>query len=180
MAPADNRIGVQAVVLFFDWRRDQRMEGIVVEQQPVTGGCLCGAVRYEAKETPNAGFFCHCTMCQKHHGGLFGATVRIPKTALNFIKGQPTYYRSSAVAQRGFCAVCGSSLAFVFDAIPDAWISIGSLDRPGDWPLTKAATWGPISHLQVDSKVVWLDINDGLPRHSGGPLRTEAEILKST
>ena len=105
--------------------------------------------------------------------------MRIPKTALKFIKGQPTYYRSSAVAQRRFCGVCGSPLAFVFDAMPDAWISIGSLDRPGDWPLTKAATWGPISHLQVDSKVVWLDINDGLPRHAGGPLRTKAQILST-
>ena len=42
---------------------------------PVTGGCLCNAVRFESKEAPTQGFFCHCRICQKAYGGLFSATV---------------------------------------------------------------------------------------------------------
>jgi hypothetical protein len=38
---------------------------------PVTGGCLCSAIRFESDEAPVQGFFCHCTMCQKAYGGLF-------------------------------------------------------------------------------------------------------------
>ncbi len=91
------------------------------------------------------------------------------------MKSPPAYYRSSAVAQRGFCATCGSPIAFLYDALPDVWISIGSLDYPADWPLTKHALWGQTIHLQVDSKVSWLDINDGLPQRTGGPLRAAAE-----
>ena len=142
---------------------------------PVTGGCLCGAVRYESQEPPIEGYYCHCTMCQKHYGSLFGATVKFSKTALRFTKGQPAYYRSSVVAQRGFCSTCGSPIAFLYDALPDVWISIGSLDHPNNWPLTKHASWGQTIHLQVDSKVSWLHIDDGLPQSTGGPLRAAAE-----
>lgn len=141
----------------------------------LTGGCLCGAVRYEAQGAPTGGFYCHCRMCQKHYGGLFGATVKVPKASIAFVKGQPAYYRSSNVAQRGFCSACGSPLTFIFDALPDLWISIGSLDHPEDWPLTKGATWGEVMHMQVDSKVPWLDLDDGLPQWAGGPLRAAAE-----
>lgn len=142
---------------------------------PVTGGCLCSALRYESQEAPVEGYYCHCTMCQKHYGGLFGATVKVPKVAFRFTKGQPTYYRSSEIAQRGFCSTCGSPIAFVFDALPDVWISIGSLDYPADWPLTKHASWGQTTHLQIGSKVSWFDINDGLPQRTGGPIRAAAE-----
>src|SRR5262245_18585152 len=61
-------------------RQDADEEGSSMANQhfPVTGGCLCGAVRYESKEPPTEGYYCHCTMCRKHYGGLFAAAVRIP------------------------------------------------------------------------------------------------------
>src|SRR5262245_66404689 len=95
----------------------------------VSGGCLCGAVRYESKEPPIEGYYCHCTMCRKHYGGLFAAALRIPGAAITFTKSQPKYYRSSAWAKRGFCSDCDSSVAFFFDRTQDAWISVGSLYR---------------------------------------------------
>jgi hypothetical protein len=73
------------------------------QHTPVTGGCLCGAVRYESQEAPTEGYFCHCRTCQKHYGNLFGAVVRMRGSAFRFIKGQPKYYRSSDIARRGFC-----------------------------------------------------------------------------
>lgn len=144
---------------------------------PVTGGCLCGAVRYESKEAPTEGFYCHCRICQKQFGGLFGAFVRIPRLSLSFTKGQPKYYRSSEVARRGFCPECGSPLAFVYDGNSDFWITAGSLDHPEDWPLTHEASWGPITHGFVDRKIPWLRISDALPQRTSGNavLREQAE-----
>ena len=137
-------------------RRSSEKEGIMCAQHvPVTGGCLCGAVRYESQEPPTEGYYCHCSMCRKHSGNVFGATVRMRGSALRFTKGQPKYYRSSDIARRGFCSECGSPLTFVFDTLPDTWVSIGSLDHPEDWPLTKQATWGQTTHVLADTKISW-------------------------
>jgi len=146
---------------------------------PVTGGCLCGAVRYESQEAPTEGYYCHCRTCQKHYGNLFGATVRMPEPAFKFTKGQPKYYRSSDIAKRGFCSECGTPLVFVFETMPDAWVSIGSLDHPEDWPLSKQGTWGQVTHVRADRRIPWNYIVDGLPQRTSetAVLRKEAEAL---
>lgn len=145
---------------------------------PVTGGCLCGAVRYECKDAPTEAAYCHCRICQKHVGGLFAALVRFPRSSFTFTKGNPTFYRSSEVARRAFCSICGSPLVFVYDnADADFWLTIGSLDHPEDWPMTKAATWGPTVHTLVDRKVSWQEIDDGLAQRTSQTMlfRQEAE-----
>ena len=146
---------------------------------PVTGGCLCGAVRYESQEAPTEGYYCHCRTCQKHYGNLFGATVRMPEPAFKFTKGQPKYYRSSDIAKRGFCSECGTPLVFAFETMPDAWVSIGSLDHPEDWPLSKQGTWGQVTHVRADRRIPWNYIVDGLPQRTSetAVLRKEAEAL---
>ena len=129
---------------------------------PVTGGCLCGAIRYVSATAPIKGFYCHCTMCQKHSGGLYSASVRFKGTDFAITQGDLKYYRSSSFARRGFCPTCGSPIAFNYDGSPDIWILFGSLDRPGDWPLSKEAEWGEILHLCIETKVAWSKIDDGL------------------
>ena len=131
---------------------------------PVTGGCLCGAVRYVSEKAPIKGFYCHCTRCQKSYGGLYMACVRFKGTDFTITQGALNYYRSSSFARRGFCETCGSPIAFHYDGSPDVWILFGSLDRPGDWPLTKEAEWGEILHTCIETKVSWLKIDDGLPQ----------------
>ena len=143
---------------------------------PVTGGCLCGAVRFESKEPPFEGFYCHCTICQRAYGGLFSATLRVPGSAFRFTKGEPNYYRATNFATRSFCADCGSPLPFFADANQDVWIKIGSLDHPEDWPMTKDATWGHSKHWHLDTKIRWEEISDGLPRAAG----TLADYLKGS
>jgi hypothetical protein len=150
---------------------------------PVTGGCLCGAVRYESKAAPTEGFYCHCSICRRSVGNLFAAFVRFPRSSFAFITGDPTFYRSSEVARRAFCSACGSPMVFVYDnADADFWVTVGSLDHPEDWPLTKGAAWGSTVHGTVDSKVPWQEIDDGLPqRTSENPLlrqQAEAAIAK--
>jgi hypothetical protein len=137
------------------------------ERVPVTGGCLCGAVRFACTEPPLEGHFCHCRLCQKNYGALFSATLRFPGAAFRFTKGEQRYYRATSIARRGFCAACGSPVAFFYDDLPDVWIKIGSLDHPEDWPMTSGAAWGRSSHIHSADRIAWERIDDGLPQHAG-------------
>jgi hypothetical protein len=57
---------------------------------------------------------------------------------------------------------------------PDAWISVGSLDHPEDWPMTKHASWGKSIHVFIDTKIPWYEINDGLPQRESDVLAEAA------
>ncbi len=56
---------------------------------PVTGGCLCGAIRYESTAPPNWVSYCHCRICQKAYGALFGLFAAFPEAAFRYTRGQP-------------------------------------------------------------------------------------------
>jgi hypothetical protein len=134
---------------------------------PITGGCMCGAVRYEATEPPQEVGYCHCRMCQKWTGNLFLPGAGFRSAAFRFTQGEPKFYRSSAWLERGFCANCGTPVCDRYLKGSDTvYASIGSLDHPEDWP--------PSAHWGVESQVPWLTIDDDLPR-----MRTEedAEFL---
>ena len=125
----------------------------------VTGGCLCGAVRYEAREKALGSMLCHCRMCQKFSGApiLGGTTFRTQ--ALRFTSEQPKFYRSSQIAERGFCPNCGTSL--IYRGVIGVWtewimVFTASLDEPEKYP--------PTYHLGIESTMPWLDIRDDLPR----------------
>ena len=95
-----------------------------------TGGCLCGAVRYEVTGALRDVIECHCAMCRKTHGHV-GAYTAAPKGALTITEARGLkWYRSSEYARRGFCAECGGSL--FFDPVRKDTMSIaaGTLDPP--------------------------------------------------
>ena len=130
------------------------------EREPlITGGCMCGAVRYQATEKPLGSMICHCRMCQKFSGApiLGGTTFRTQ--AVQFIKGEPKYFRSSHIAERGFCGDCGTAIAYrgILGRWTE-WIMIwtASLDEPEKFP--------PTYHLGIESTMPWLNIHDDLPR----------------
>lgn len=88
----------------------------------VTGGCLCGDVRFAAVGQPYRVGVCHCLDCRKHHGALFHASAIFPEAALT-IEGETQSY-----AGRHFCPRCGSS---VFSRSGDEIeVHLGSLDAP--------------------------------------------------
>jgi len=125
----------------------------------ITGRCLCGDIRYEISQPVIGTGFCHCRMCQRFSGAPVAAFAVFPREAVRFTKGEPKYYKSSLIYERGFCANCGSSLTGRYYA-PEAsdWLGIrtASLDHPEDF----APTW----HLGIESQMPWLDIHDDLPR----------------
>ena len=86
------------------------------------GGCLCGAVRFEAQGEPYRVGLCHCLDCRKHHGALFHASAIYPADAVT-VSGETADY-----AGRHFCPRCGSS---VFGRSDDEIeVNIGCLDTP--------------------------------------------------
>ena len=131
---------------------------------PITGGCLCGAVRYESTEPPTDGGYCHCTMCQKESGGFHTVMIAVPESGFRVTKGKPKFFASSETGRRGFCQECGSPLIGLFVGIPSAVINVGSLDHPEHWPVNQEGWFG---HFYVDSKIPWEIIGDDLPQENG-------------
>ena len=130
---------------------------MVEKAEKVTGGCLCGAVRYEAEVFQHRAFYCHCRMCQRSSGAPAEIAVFVKSGSLRFTKKEPKYYQSSHFGQRGFCSHCGSRLIWTSSQHPD-WtnLSVGCLDHPENAV--------PTSHSSVESQLPWYTFDDGLPR----------------
>jgi hypothetical protein len=96
-----------------------------------TGGCQCGAVRFRAERLGGASI-CHCRMCQKAFGGFFGPLASA--YGLMWTRGGPSYFVSSNLFRRGFCAQCGTPLTYeLIEPGPEddsIEIAIGAFDHP--------------------------------------------------
>jgi hypothetical protein len=94
------------------------------------GGCLCGAVRYEASAPLRGVVLCHCEMCRRTHGH-FAAYTAVRKSALRLVESRGLkWYRSSPHARRGFCSECGASLFWEANDRDTISIAAGTLDAP--------------------------------------------------
>jgi hypothetical protein len=96
----------------------------------ITGGCQCGAVRYALHKAPTNPHICHCRMCQKAFGSYFAPLAGVNREAFEITRGTLATFRSSDLAERGFCAACGTPLTFRFIDSTRISISLGSLDEP--------------------------------------------------
>jgi len=111
-----------------------------------TGGCMCGAVRYECGTDPIAMGNCHCRDCQRATGSAFAAAVLVPVSAVK-ITGEVKYYEvigdSGGIVRRGFCPNCGARL-FGQSAASAGGISImaGTLDD-SSWFMPKRTSTQP-------------------------------------
>lgn len=126
----------------------------------ITGRCQCGDVRYEISQPAAGTGVCHCRMCQRAIGASLDAWTAFPREAVRFTNGSPKYYKSSLIAERGFCGNCGSSLLVRYYAPEPSKFLImmtACLDNPEDF----APTW----HGGIESQMPWLDIRDDLPRN---------------
>jgi adenylate cyclase len=124
---------------------------------PITGGCMCGAIRYEAREHPTETGYCHCSRCQKASGNLFISYAVFPTDALKITCGKPKFFQSSPSLDRGFCSDCGTPVVHYYLKGNDIVIvMLGSMDHPEEWP--------PTMHVGVESQISWLSIHDNLPR----------------
>ncbi len=122
----------------------------------LTGGCFCGAIRYEAADRALNCTNCHCTMCRGTTGAPCVAWFTVQRDDFRYTRGAPTQFRSSAHATRTFCPTCGTQLTFSDISAPDEIdITICSLDSN--------TTVTPQDHTFTASQVPWLKLADGLP-----------------
>ena len=113
----------------------------------LTGGCQCGAVRYELHQPPQNVHVCHCRMCQKAVGGPFAIICPVLKPAFRVVRGTISHFMSSDVGRRGFCAACGTPLTFDYPDGDDIGVLVGTLDEPDRAP--------PENQYGNESRVAW-------------------------
>jgi hypothetical protein len=99
-----------------------------------SGGCLCGAVRYESSAEPAVMGHCHCIDCRKSSGTGHCSHMMAPAAAVKMTGKVSTYDKaadSGNVVTRAFCPVCGSAVYSTNTAMPGAlFIRASSLDDP--------------------------------------------------
>ena len=128
----------------------------------VSGGCLCGQVRYHLEEIPSRAVNCHCSMCRKHSGAAFLTYFVVPNGSLQMEGTAPVEFQSSAEAVRTHCGACGSPLTFIFNSdLGHIWITLGSLDYSN--------ILQPQENWFVNDKVAWVTIDHSLASYTEGP-----------
>lgn len=123
------------------------------------GGCMCGAVRYEASGEPFNITLCHCKDCRRASGAPALAWFSVRKDALRWTRGAPARNPSSPGVERLFCGACGTQLTWHgADSGEDIDVTIGSLDDPD--------ALQPGDHTYFAQHVRWLHLADTLPRYA--------------
>jgi hypothetical protein len=135
---------------------------------PLSGGCLCGAVRYEILAEPAKAVNCHCRTCQKAMGAAYSAFFLVPAEALK-ISGECTEYATTAgsgnTIYRAFCPICGTTLFGRHDA-PGGLrpVAAATLDDPG--------VFKPEMDIWVADAQPWDIMHPDLPKFAGNPVRS--------
>jgi hypothetical protein len=128
----------------------------------LTGGCLCGGVRYEIRGPFLRAGHCHCSRCRRHSGAAVCTQGRLRREDFSLVSGADLVrsYRPAGGSAKAFCSVCGSSLfGGAWPTGPEVSIRLGTVD--GD-PRDR-----PQYHTFVGSKAPWEDILDDLPQYEG-------------
>jgi len=139
----------------------------------ISGGCQCGAIRFRVDGDLGEASICHCRMCQKATGGLFGPYVSVKLAELIWTRGERKRFQSSNKVWRGFCEACGTPLTFEYQGGPALMgLAIGALDDP--------SVARPAEQLGSPSKLPWLDELPSLPTHEPTEPRAAAHLASIT
>ena len=131
------------------------------KSEKANGGCLCGAVRYEAAGEPLGVAHCHCFSCRRHTGAPVVTFVAFRADQVRFPEQDRRIYKSSPGVERGFCGQCGTPLTWEGHA--STWdtaiieVHISTLDDPD--------VYRPDRHWFHGERISWFDVADDLPRH---------------
>lgn len=130
----------------------------------LTGGCHCGAVRYEAASLPDRHGLCHCTDCRRSSGAPLVAWAIFPMADVTVTQGEPRVRASSEHGRRHFCPDCGAGLFYTNDVIFPGLIDVqtATLDDPD-------LIIAPMAHLQVAERIGWMKDAHRLPEFERYP-----------
>ncbi|MEM7664515.1 MAG: GFA family protein [Pseudomonadota bacterium] len=113
----------------------------------ISGGCFCGAVRFEITAEPQGARYCWCRDCQRIASGMATVNVLFPAEAVSYSGKMTTLERvadSGNTVERGFCKICGSQMYSKTIVGPEQPMRVraGTLDDPEICPPT-LIIWGP-------------------------------------
>jgi hypothetical protein len=122
-----------------------------------TGGCQCGAVRYQLEGEPNDVALCHCEGCRKSSGAPVMAWAGYAENRLTITKGEAKVINSSGKSFRSFCGACGTGLFYRnAEFLPGVVeVTLGSLDQP--------EALAPTIHIQGAEQLAWMKRAHELP-----------------
>jgi hypothetical protein len=118
--------------------------------KPISGGCLCGNLRWEATSPPRVSVLCHCDTCRRATGSGVVGWLIFPVESFRFVCGTPASYHTDTGADRTFCPTCGTPLTYHHDG-----------DRPQDMDVTTGSAddgdaWPPVKDIFVEEKLAWV------------------------
>lgn len=126
----------------------------------LSGGCLCGAVRYSVDDAFRYAVNCHCSDCRRTTGSAFKPFAGIGSEHLTLTTGADNLLRYGGEAAHDVhCRTCGSFLYSLLDNGARIHLAMGTL---ADAPSIR-----PSAHIFVGSKAPWYEITDDLPQFEG-------------
>ncbi len=132
----------------------------------MTGGCMCGAVRYETAGESFKVIHCHCQSCRKHNGASVATLAGFNADQVKFSGDGRKIYESSPGVGRAFCGKCGTPLTWEGDGGDRGPIVIFFHISTFDTPEVLV----PTVHSFYRERIPWMDIADNLPRYEGSAL----------
>lgn len=136
----------------------------------ITGGCLCGNIRYSVSQPIEKIIACHCTHCQKASGSGASHNVVVPTSAMTITAGTPKLYADTAqsgnILNRYFCPDCGSPIYSQRAKTPEMMvIRVGTLDDSREMKL--------VMNIWTNSARPWMHIDSATERYpENRPVKT--------
>ena len=137
-------------------------------EEGFSGGCQCGAIRFNVAPGPVHQTVCHCRMCQRAVSNAFAPLADVDEERVTW-NGKPKIYASSNIAERGFCEICGSPLFYRRPGTGIIEFMVGALDQP--------ELYAPIANHGVESRLDWSKSLSCLKDKE--TFFTEGEVIKS-
>ena len=138
--------------------------------EPYTGGCACGAIRYEVSGEPAVMNYCQCRQCQRDSGNGHGAHLTFVGAPVT-VTGQASFWETVGEGgtrkSRAFCPTCGAPVYLTLPDLPDVFVaSAASLDDP--------ARYQPQQVIWASAGQAWDHLDPALPKFDKMPLQPEA------
>jgi hypothetical protein len=137
---------------------------------PLTGGCQCGALRYQISAAPLSTYTCHCTECQRTTGSAFSLAIVVPDRAFRMTKGEPRLVPRTAdsgrTVTRWLCPACGGWIAGSPQPPVPGDIAAGAaqgemIRRVRAGTLDDTSWLCPTAHFWTRSKQPWVVLPEG-------------------
>ena len=128
-----------------------------------SGGCHCGAIRFDAEGEALHHAICHCSDCRRSAGAPMVAWIAFRSDQVNISSGEPKVRASSEHGRRHFCGECGTGLLYTNEAMLPGIVDVQSttLDRPEEH--------APTVHIQYAEHLKWTEQMHDLPKFDRFP-----------